>query len=393
MQTFWKRESVLWLTYLLVALVVSVHTVFKGPNAYGYTSYENYVIFKNSFSHLTQGLNPYAPYPAVQWDLFKYSPAFSLSMAPFSVLPDVVGLALWNLVNTIPLLWGVLRLPVLAPAQRYFVAWFVLPELIVSLQNSQSNGLTVALVLWAWIALERKSPVQGAWWSVAGGFLKIFGIFAAVPALIYPRQARFALATVAWTALMVAVPLVVVSPEQLWQVYGWWIELLRSDHNASVGLSVMGWLQTWFGLIAPKTAIMLIGLGLLLACTWSVFRRGRAAPDGLPPETDRIRLWSALLLWMVVFNHKAESPTFVIALCGVALWYQSLQKPVIWERILLWTAFVLASVSPTDIFPRALREALVQPYVLKAVPCIAIWAVLTATLLRSKNQQQAFDDK
>ncbi|MFN0015037.1 MAG: glycosyltransferase family 87 protein [Saprospiraceae bacterium] len=393
MQKFWNRESVLWLTYSLVALVVSVHTILKGQNAYGYTSYENYVIFKNSFSHLVHDLNPYALYPAVQWDLFKYSPAFSVAMAPFSVLPDLPGLTLWNLINALPLLWGVLRLPVLTVAQRHFIAWFILPELVVSLQNSQSNGLTATLVIWAWIALERKNTAQGAWWAAAGGFLKIFGIFAAIPALVYPNRSRLVLATVAWSMLLVIVPLVVVSPEQLWQVYRWWIELLRSDHSASVGLSVMGWLQTWFGWVAPKTVVMLTGLALLLVCTWAVFRRGQATQDGLPTATDRIQLWATLLVWMVVFNHKAESPTFVIALCGVALWYQSLQKPALWEKILVWAAFTLASVSPTDIFPRVLREAYVQPYVLKAVPCIAIWAILTAKLLLPKKPRASLDDK
>jgi len=387
MQTFWKRDSTLWAVFSLVAIIVSVHTFLKGQNNSGYTSYENYVIFKNSFAHLVGGLNPYASYPAEQWDLFKYSPAFSLAMAPFSLLPDLPGLALWNLLNSIPLLWAILRIPVLEPRQRRFVAWFILPELIISLQNSQSNGLTAALILWAWVALEAKKPARAAWWAATGGFVKIFGALAVVPACIYPNRFRFAAATAAWAAFLVAVPLVVVSPEQLVQVYRWWGELLRDDHSASVGLSVMGWLHTWFGWQAPKTGVLLVGAALLLACTWAVCRRSDGT-TGMPPAYDRFGLWALLLLWVVVFNHKAESPTFVITLCGVALWYQREKTPALWMKMLLWTAFVLASVSPTDIFPRAIRTALIQPYVLKAVPCIAIWMILTVQLLRPKNREQ-----
>ncbi len=388
MKMLWKRDSTLWFAYVLVTLAVSIHSVLKGPNTSGYTSYENYVIFKNSFAHLVQGLNPYSDFPAEQWDLYKYSPAFSVAMAPFSVLPDAIGLALWNLLNALPLLWVVLKIPVLTPQQRRFMAWFVLPELVVSLQNSQSNGLTAALILLTWVALEMRKPVQAAWWAVAGGFVKIFGALALLPACIYPKRNRLIPAAAAWTALLFALPLVAVSPEQLWQVYRWWGELLRDDHSASVGLSVMGWLQTWFGLQAPKMAVLLAGFALLLACTRAVFRRSAQAADGLPPVQDRIRLWGMLLLWVVVFNHKAESPTFVIAMCGVALWYQSVPQPARWMKILLWTAFILASVSPTDIFPRIVRTALVQPYVLKAVPCIAIWIVLTIQLLRPENREQ-----
>jgi hypothetical protein len=388
MQPFWKRDYTFWIAYALVTLAVSIHTVLKGPNGYGYTSYENYVIFKNSFAHLVHGLNPYSSFPAEQWDLYKYSPAFSVAMAPFSALPDMPGLALWNLLNALPLLWVILKMPVLTPQQRRFMAWFILPELIVSLQNSQSNGLTAALILLTWLALEMSKPVQSAWWAVAGGFVKIFGALALLPACIYPQRNRLIPAAAVWATLLFAIPLVVISPAQLWQVYRWWGELLRDDHSASVGLSVMGWLQTWFGWQAPKMAVLLTGFALLLACTWTVFRRRSNTADGLPPVQDRIRLWAMLLLWVVVFNHKAESPTFVIAMCGVALWYQSVPQPARWMTILLWTAFVMASVSPTDIFPRVVRTALVQPYVLKAVPCIAIWLVLTIQLLRPENREQ-----
>jgi len=387
-QTLWKRDSTLWVAYTLVALIVSIHAVWKGPNGYGYTSYENYVIFKNSFLHLAQGLNPYAGFPAEQWDLFKYSPAFSVAMAPFSALPDLIGLALWNLLNALPLLWVILKIPALTPQQRRFMAWFVLPELIVSLQNSQSNGLTAALILLTWVALEMQKPVRAAWWAVAGGFVKIFGVLALLPACIYPQRQKLIPSAAVWTILLVAVPLLVVSPEHLWQVYRWWGELLRDDHSASVGLSVMGWLQTWFGWHAPKTAVLFTGFALLAAGVWAVFQRRADTSDGLPPVQDRIRLWASLLLWVVVFNHKAESPTFVIAMSGAALWYLSVPQPARWMKILLWTAFVMASVSPTDIFPRILREEFVQPYVLKAVPCIAIWIVLTIQLLRPKNREQ-----
>jgi hypothetical protein len=393
-QRFLKQDRTLWIVYLLVAEIISLQSLWQRVNAYGYTAYENYVIFKNSFTHLVQGLNPYASFPAEQWDLFKYSPAFSVAMAPFSALPDWAGLQFWNLANALPLLWAILRLPILDARQRRFIAWFVLPELIISLQNSQSNGLTAAFILWAWVALEASKPIWGGWWTAAGGFLKIFGIFAAVPALIYPRGRVFVSSVGLWSAVLVLAPLVIVAPQQLWQVYQWWVELLRSDHSASVGLSVMGWLQTWFGWEAPKAGITAVGMGLLAASTWAVCRRRAPGAGGLPPVTDRILLWASVLLWVVIFNHKAESPTFIIALCGVALWYQSAPKPALWMKILFWTAFALASLSPSDIFPRIVRTALVQPYVLKAVPCIAIWIIITVQLLRpvAKKQSLASDE-
>lgn len=365
----------LWVAYSAAAIGASVQSLWLRSGKEGYTAYENYVIFRNAFGHLVQGLNPYAPFPAEQWDLYKYSPAFAVAMAPFSVLPDGVGLVLWNLLNALPLLWAILHLPVLEERRRCWVGWFVWLELLISLQNSQSNGLVAALVLLAWIAAERSRPFMAAGWVVAGGFLKIFGFLAALPALLYPRRGALLAGGLLWTVMGLVLPLVVVRPEQLWQVYEWWWELLRTDHEASVGLSVMGWLQAWFGWQPPKLAIVSAGLLVLFASAWAVWRRRSA--DGWPPALERAYLWASVLLWVVLFNHKAESPTFVVALCGVAVWYWSTPQPARWMQVLLWLAFVLASLSPSDLFPPAVRTGVVQPYVLKAVPCIFIWCALT----------------
>lgn len=392
MNRFFASNRILAIAYLLAAVLVSMQSIWQGTNTHGYTAYENYVIFKNSFSHLINGLNPYGAFPLEQWDLYKYSPAFSLFMAPFSYLPDWIGLQLWNLVNTLPLLWAVLRLPILTDQQRRFLGWFILPELVVSLQNSQSNGLTAALLLWAWIALEQKKPAFSAFWTAAGGFLKIFGIFAAAPALLYPQRRVFLPALLGWSVLFFLAPLLVVSPGQLTQVYQWWLALLQEDHSASLGLSVIGWLQSWFGWMPSKTGVSVLGLAVLGLSTWVTLRR--AGERELPPARYRLLIWASLLIWVVIFNHKAESPTFVIALGGVALWYLSENQPGSWQKTLLWTAFVLASVSPTDIFPRYLREHLVQPYVLKAMPCILIWILITVRLFQPivKQQPSASDE-
>lgn len=376
LRRFWNHPPALWVAYTGAALLASLQSVWLRSGKGGYTAYENYVIFRNAFAHLLQGLNPYAPYPAEQWDLYKYSPAFAIVMGPFSLLPDAVGLSLWNLLNALPLLWAILHLPVLDAQRRCWIGWFVLLELLISLQNSQSNGLMAAFALLAWVALERGRPHAAAGWVAAGGFLKLFGFLAALPALVYPRRWALMGWGSVWVVVLLVLPLAVVEPAQLVCVYEWWVALLRADHEASVGLSVMGWLQTWFGWQPPKLAVVCVGLALLLGSAWMVWRR--RGPEGLPPARERAYLWASVLLWMVIFNHKAESPTYIIALCGAAIWYWSTPHATRWMRLLLWTAFTMASLSPSDLFPPAVRIGFVQPYVLKAVPCIFIWLTLTA---------------
>lgn len=389
MTHFWKKNWLLWAAYALLAVAVSAVKLRQPLSPESYTAYENYLIFKNSAGNLLDYANPYAYFFNQAWDQYKYSPAFALAMWPFAQLPDALGLPLWNLLNALVLLSAILRLPVLTREQRHFMAWFVLLELVTSMQNSQSNGLTAGLFLWAFIAFERGKTVQASAWTVLNGFVKIFGGLSALMVWMYPLQrGRFMLWAAFWAASLTLLPFFFLNPEQTVQVYGWWWDLLRYDHSASVGLSVQGWLQTWFGLQPPKMLVMGFGLAVLMACiVRSSEFEVRGAAQELQTSNLKLRtlVWASLLIWSVIFNHKAESPTFVIALCGVALWY-CVSEQRKWERMFLWVTFALVSLSPTDIFPRMVREHLVQPYVLKAVPCIALWGWISWRVLRVKRQ-------
>ena len=383
MKRIWQQEGVLWGIYALAAILVSIQRLWlTHQKAVPYpTNYENYLIFKNAFRHLLQGQNIYASFPGEQWDLYKYSPAFALGMAPFHALPDFLGLPLWNLLNALLPLYALMQLKGLSKTQQIFCAWFIFPEMLVSLQNSQSNGLTLGLILLSFAALESQRQIQAAGGVAAATFLKVFGIFAAPLAWIYPNRLKFSLWLLVWCLFFTCIPLVIASPTYLIQLYQWWGVLLNEDHAASIGLSVQGWLQTWFGLMPPKLLISIFGILSLLLTRYQTGKN--------PIWPNRLALWASLLIWVVIFNHKAESPTFVIALCGAALWYCSLAKPGKWDTGLLALVFIFASLTPTDLFPRMWREQWVQPYVLKAAPCIALWIWITVRLVWRLDQRQA----
>jgi hypothetical protein len=386
----WQHRYFTWAVYTAVALLVSLQRLVMTARLSAEdlersrTVYENYVIFKNAFSHLLADLNPYAAYPTEQWDLFKYSPAFAVAMAPFAAVPDVIGLPAWNLLNALLPLSALWAIPVLTDQQRRFCAWFLLPELVISLQNSQSNGLTLGCMLWAYVAFEKGHLIKAAGWIAGATFIKIFGILALPLAFLYPRAQRSLLAIAAWCLLLFFLPLVVVGPGQLQQVYAWWLDLLKNDHAVSIGLSVQGWLESWFGLHPDKSLVLGVGVGLLGISIGAVYFAG-AARHAIHGASVRALAWASVLIWVVIFNHKAESPTFVIALAGAALWYIFSNKQV-WEKALLWIVFIFASLSPTDLFPRYLREHWVQPFVLKAVPCILLWAVISIYLFQKSRQ-------
>ena len=156
--------------------------------------------------------------------------------------------------------------------------------------------------------------------------------------------------------------------------------MLLSDHSASYGYSVMGWLNSWFGIERNKNIIVLAGVFIFLVPLMKI--------KEYQQFIFRYLLLSSILIWIVIFNHKAESPTFIIAMTGVALWFTRSEKNVI-NIILFMSAFILTSLSPTDIFPRFLREEYVRPYTLKAVPCILIWIKIIYDMLVLKPEKEA----
>lgn len=374
------KPSFQFTIFTVIVLVISLQAVLQAPSpfngsAIAYTAYNNYIIFKQSFYHLIHNKDLYILYPDEHWDLYKYSPAFALLMGPLAILPDFAGLFLWNMLNAIILLVAIQQLPLLDKQKKLLSLGFVLLELITSLQNEQSNALIAGLIILAFVQMEKKRVALASLFIVLTVAIKLFGIVAFALFLFYPQKIKSIAFTLLWLLVFTFIPLTVVSWDQLVFLYKSWGHLLQNDHDISYGLSVAGWLYTWFGWSLKSETVI---AGVLLFCL--PLLRIRQYKN----FTYRLLYVASVLLWVVIFNHKAESPTFVIATAGVALWYYYQQPNKINTALLLLT-FVFTVLSPTDLFPRIIRTNYVIPYVLKAVPCIWVWLKLTYDLLTIKD--------
>jgi hypothetical protein len=359
----------------LVATGVSVQQYFLGPKYFEekeYTHYNNYIIFTEAFHHLVLQEDLYSLYPEEHWDYYKYSPTFALFMGPFALLPDWMGLILWNLLNALILVYAVFGLQGLAKDNGWLI-WLVLVEMVTSLQNSQSNVLMAGLVIFAFNYQEKRQPALASLMLAFSIYVKLFSLAALSIGILTKQRFRFGLWWLLWMAILGIFPLMVVTPQHLIGQYQAWWQLLQDDHTLSLGLSVMGWLQTWFGVTVDKQMVVLAGAFLYLI-PFSMFRWYSA-------QRFRLLILSSVLIWMVVFNHKAESPTFIIALSGVAIWFL-VQSRRWYDIVLFLLVIVFTSLSPTDIFPASLRQNLFEPYVLKAVPCILVWVRVNVEIFR-----------
>ncbi len=359
----------LFWVYVAITLIASVHRYLLGPE-----HFNNYLIFTTSFKNLVDGIILYDLHPAQHFDLFKYSPTFAVLMAPFSFLPNGIGYPLWNLLNALLLFSGIKNLNI-TDERRVFVFLFILIELITSIQNSQSNPMVAGLIIWTFVLLENQNYFKAASILAIATFIKVFPVLFCISFLFYTKKFWKPLLYFFVSCLiLLLLPLLFTSIDSLFFQYVSWYDLLKTDASHELNYSFQTFMQTMSGVQLSNTVFLFLGLlslflPLLNKNIYSVY------------ET-KLAYLALFLIWCVIFNHKAESPTFIIAISGMAIYFSLSykNKNVMWFLI---AAFILTSLSSTDLFPRFVREEFIKPYRLKVLPSIIAWVWILVELVKS----------
>ena len=360
--------------YCVTAAVVTVFKLSGSPieqNGFHYRPLQNFAIFRNSFEHLIHHQNIYAPFIAGQWDLFRYSPAFALLFAPFAMLPYSLGAVLWNLLNAAALFWAIHAMPGLDERRKMLVLWFIFLAMLTSVENAQSNALTAALMIGAWNFQERGKSDYAAVFIVLAALIKLFGIFAILPCLLCGDRKRLLRYLAASAAVFAALPLFVLRYGELILLYRNWYATVAAFNHARLGISFMGLLKAWLHLDLPANYV--VAAAAIVLVTTAVIGRHR-----------QVLVLASVLIFVTIFNYAAESPSYVIAVSGVALWFFA-QRPTPVNLTLLIATFLFAMLSSTDLFPRTLRHQILEPYVVKALPCVLVWFKLQFDLIRDNR--------
>jgi hypothetical protein len=381
-------------------------------------AYNNVLIFRASFVHLWEGSNLYRTYPSEHNDLFKYSPTFALLAAPMAIMPAALAAALWNALNSAVFIVGVNCLSI-SGRKKAMLLWITLVEVTTSLQNFQSNLLVAGFFLVAYTALERQQWMQAMFWVVLLASIKLYGavvVMFCLPVItsafrtarevhlhyvralvgnVFMRsfQPIFSLGGwfLCWLVLFGIAPIVIVGWRGLITLHQQWLELLRTDHAISVGMSFFGFVALWMPTPVElnwKSGVLAVQVLTLVISCLPLMRKNVTESPAL-----KLLIASSLLLWMVVFNHKAESPTYCIALLGVGLWYIAdvHSTDSLWHRYkgyALWLIIVLTSLSVTDIVPLWIREEWIATWNIKALPCSLLWFVVQWQVWQKQRADQ-----
>jgi hypothetical protein len=375
----WSNTNIVAAIFIAVAIVLCIlnislpHDKFDG----GYTHFNNYIIFKQSFFHLLHNQNLYAAYPAEQFDFFKYSPTFALFFGILAWMPDWLGLGLWYLLNVWVMYLAILKLPQLNNQTKVLFAIFIVQELVTTTMNSQSNAFIAGLLILGWCFLEQGRGKVAAWLFLFSAFIKIFGILFFILFLFYPKWYKYIIPSILMFLVLLMLPAPLIGFGGLKQQYFSYSHLLAQDNSVFVKYSVMGWLHSWFQFNPPKNIIILIGFGIELSTLFVLLFNKKLITIKI-----RAMVVASLLIWLVIFNHMAESATYIIAVAGVLIWFFNSEIPKWWRIAILLPVILFTCFGPSDIYPPAIRHKIVEDWQLKAFPCILVWCVCLGELMQ-----------
>jgi len=327
----------------------------------------NFEIFRASSHHLVNGQDLYAQYPTEQ-DRFKYSPSFALLFAPLAWIPWPLALFLWSTLNALALFVALERL--LPPRAAMLAIGCMLLELLRAMQNAQSNALVAALIILAFLAVERARAGRAGLCVALGVCIKIFPLAALTFAIPVRRAVRTGLAAVAAGVGVLLLPLLVTSPARLVAQYHSWRAIEATDAQQR-WFSVMELLHEWTGATIPNWPVQLAGVFLLVLPL--AVRRDRWADVRF-----RVGYLCSVLLFVALFNHQAERASYVIAFTGATIWFAGSVRTR-WRSALYGVAMLTMPVASTLIGGAWLKQPEVVLYRL-ALPTLLIWIAVQGEL-------------
>lgn len=338
----------------------------------------NFLIFEGVYWHAQEHLPLYDYYPEEYHDHNLYGPVFSLIVAPFALLPHAVGLILWLVALTTALFFAVKGLPGRKGIQ-IFIYWFCAHELLTALFMQQFNIAVAAAIIGSFALVEKEKESWATLLIMLVGFVKIYA-FAGLAFFFFSKhKKKFVGYSLMWAAVILVLPMLVWGADYVVTQYFDWYNCLvdknnLNHHGENPSVSLLGFVQGVFGYAGSDLWLMVPGLLLFLIPYLRLSQWQN--------QSFRYAFLASALLFVVLFSSGSESSGYITALAGVVLWFAAVPwKRRWWDVALMVFAFVLTSMSPSDLFPAYLREHFVKPYALKALPCMIIWGKLIAEML------------
>lgn len=366
-----------WFGTSLLAVILELS---RGPN-----EINNFLIYRGVYEHSLQQVNLYLTYPAEYADSNHYGPLFSLLIAPFAWLPISIGCILWSMVNAWVLFYAIRKLH-LTSTQFYAALLIAFIELMTATHSVQFNPMLTGSILLAFTSVKDKKIVFATFLIAAGFLIKLYSIIGLVLFLFTDKKKLFVFSFVGWLIVLFALPMLISSPEFIIQSYKDWFHSLIEKNGTNIDISIAsgmqdisvgGMVRRIFNIQNLPNYLITMPAAILLVLPLIRYKL-------YTHKHFTLAYYCMLLVSVVIFSSSAESPTYIIAVTGIAIWF-SIQAPLNKIQVLLLLfLFLFTILSPTDLFPATVREGFFVKFSMKALPCFIIWLVMIKELLFKK---------
>ena len=373
---FISQPKYIYIIYLLASVVTAWSKYIRGEEAYN-----NYLIFKNVFWHTWEQRNLYLEYPELYFDSNHYGIFFSLLIAPFAILPDALGGILWNLANAGLLVYAFSKLP-FSSEKKAWLGWLCLQEYLTAALSFQFNVGLVALIILSAVYIYERKEVQSAMAILVGLFVKIYGIVGLSSFFFVKNKKRFIGSLILGTFLFLVLPMFISSVEFGVQSYVDWYQSLAEKNMSNQVLynrqdfSLMGIIRRVLGNPNISNFIFLVPGILVFGLPYLRFKQYQYLPF-------QMMILASTLLFLVLFSSGSESPTYIIAVIGVMIWFLIKSNRSKWDIGLLIFVMILTCFGSSDLFPRYIKQEYIVKYSLKALPCSLVWFKVIYELITS----------
>jgi hypothetical protein len=317
----WFRQrpaALIW----AIALVIVAAVVAARPS-----SRTVYICFATAGRSWLESSDCYADLPE-PWGGYRYSPAVSVFMVPFGLLPDRVGAVLWRLLGAAMVIGGFAYGCRMIDAsfrersnvERQWLWLLLLPLTVGNLYNGQANPHLTGLCL-----IGVAAAIGGRWTLAAialaaACYIKAYPIsLALLVTVVAPGRfgRRFALAMIAGALL----PFAAQSPDYAFWQYRSWFDVLAADNrfHPTLGTSYRDLSQLMNNVGIPMTRGGFLAVQGLTAAMLGMFVMKLRWKRGWDETRSLQFCYFAGTFWMLLCGPATESSTYVL-LAPAAVW-------------------------------------------------------------------------
>lgn len=376
-----KIAATIWFGLVTIALLAALNN----------HAINNFIIFRQSYFHLIHETNLYVEYISQYWDHYYYSPSFAVLVSPFAFLPTQLGAFVWGILDAGVLYFAIRQLPISAQKQN-FILLLSANEMMNAASNLQSNGIMAATIILSFVYILKQKEFNSTAMMILGFFIKLYSITGLAFFFFSKRKKTLIISLLLWLVVFFLIPLLATSPGFLVQSYKDWAEALALKSNFDmtkdmyhnmVDVTIQGMVKRVFNLPNLNKWLFIIP-GLL------VFGAQYLQYKYFTNHIYRLYILCSVLLFIIVFNTGTESPTYIIGVPAICLWYV-LQEKTKWNNIIFIVSIFFSSFSYSDLFTPYLRNYIMVPYALKVVGCFIVWVTIAYQIFTRQFLQLSAD--